>query len=242
MACRKWSSSGRTARWPYAGSDGMKSRAKTCAPRSRLSWRKCPRSNQAAKPAAVPRRGKPNMDKGQIKIFSTAARLSFAVSLALFISSAEANQKIGKLPKESTANRQIRTLDGRQFSLAGLRGKVVVLDFFAVWCGHSREHIPTVTKIKGAEREGVLQVIGLAVKDRESTDERVKKFIREFNITYPVGMISDPDFSDYVQSKDVGVPQTLVYGRDGRLVAHFSGHDDRIAAEITATINRELAK
>src|SRR5262245_46159049 len=125
-----------------------------------------------------------------MKIFYTAARLSFAILIALFITSAEASQKTGKLPKESTANRQIRTIDGRQFSLAGLRGKVVVLDFFAVWCGHSREHIPTMTKIRGAEREGALQVIGLAVKDRESTDERVKKFIQEFNITYPVGMIS----------------------------------------------------
>ena len=177
-----------------------------------------------------------------MKIFSIAARLSFAISLALCISSAEATQKTGKLPKESVANRQIRTLDGQQFSLAGLRGKVVVLDFFAVWCGHSREHIPTMTKIGGAERDGQLQVIGLAVKDRESTDERVKKFIQELNITYPVGMVSDPEFSDYVQSKDIGVPQTLVYARDGRLAAHFSGHDDRVAAEIAATINRELAK
>jgi thiol-disulfide isomerase/thioredoxin len=123
-----------------------------------------------------------------------------------------------------------------------LRGKVVVLDFFAVWCGHSREHIPTMTKIRGAGPGDALQVIGLAVKDRESTDARVKKFIQDLNITYPVGMVTDPDFSDYVQSKDIGVPQTLVYARDGRLAAHFSGHDDRIAAEIAATISRELAK
>src|SRR5262245_61882039 len=177
-----------------------------------------------------------------MKIFYTAARLSFAILIALFITSAEASQKTGKLPKESTANRQLRTLDGRQFSLAQLRGKVVVLDFFAVWCGHSREHIPTMAKLGGGRREGGLQIIGLAVKDRESTDERVKKFIQDLKIPYPVGTISDPNFSDYIESKDVGVPQTLVYARDGRLVAHFSGHDDRIAAEITATINRELGR
>src|SRR5262245_22424311 len=182
------------------------------------------------------------MDNAPMKIFSIAARTSLAIALAFFFSSAEANQKVGKLPKESTANHPLRTLDGRQFSLSGLRGKVVVLDFFAVWCGHSRAHIPTMTGVKGDGPESGLQVIGLAVKDRESTEERIRKFIREFNIKYPVGMISDPDFSDYVQSKDIGVPQTLVYGRDGRLVAHFSGHDDRLAEQITATINRELAK
>jgi len=180
--------------------------------------------------------------KASMKIFSGAAGLSFAIALALFFPGAEAKPRIGQLPKDSIANRQLRTLDGRQYSLARLRGKIVVLDFFAVWCGHSREHIPTMTKLRGADREDALQIIGLAVKDRESTAERVKKFLQDMKITYPVGMISDPDFSGYVESKDVAVPQTLIYARDGRLVAHFSGHDDKIAADITATINRELAK
>lgn len=174
--------------------------------------------------------------------FLIIAGLALVISLAPSFSNTEAKPKIGKLPKESVANRQIRTLDGRQFSLAGLRGKVVALDFFAIWCGHSRHHIPTMTKFGDAEKEGVLQIIGLAIKDSESTEERVRKFIQEMKINYPVGMISDPDFSDYVHSKDVSVPQTLIYARDGRLIAHFSGHDDKTAAEIAETINRELVK
>lgn len=180
--------------------------------------------------------------RSRLAIFSIAAGLSFAISLALFFSSTEAKPKIGKLPKDSVANHQLRTLDGQQFTLTGLRGKVVVLDFFAIWCGHSRQHIPTMTTFGDAEKEGVLQIIGLAVKDGESTEERVRKFIQETKITYPVGMISDFDFTGYVSSKDVSVPQTLVYARDGRLVAHFSGHDDKTAADIAATINRELVK
>ncbi|MGE0131370.1 MAG: TlpA disulfide reductase family protein [Blastocatellales bacterium] len=183
-----------------------------------------------------------NRRQSRLAAFSIAAGLSFAISLALSFSNTEAKPKIGKLPKESVANHQLRMLDGRQFSLAGLRGKVVVLDFFAIWCGHSRHHIPTMLKFGDAEKEGVLQIIGLAIKDSESTEDRVKKFIQEMKITYPVGMISDPEFSDYVTSKDVSVPQTLIYARDGRLAAHFSGHDDKIAADIAATINRELVK
>lgn len=183
-----------------------------------------------------------NRRQSSLTIFSGVAGLIFAVSLALCFSSAEAKPKIGKIPKDSVANRQLQTLDGRRFSLAGLRGKVVVLDFFAIWCGHSRHHVPAMLKFGDAEREGVLQIIGLAVKDSESTEDRVRKFIQEMKITYPVGMISDPDFSDYVNSKDVSVPQTLIYARDGRLVAHFSGHDDKVEAEIAEAINRELVK
>jgi thiol-disulfide isomerase/thioredoxin len=183
-----------------------------------------------------------NRRQSRLTVFSLAAGLSFTLLLALFASSTEAGPKIGKLPKESVANRQMQMLDGRQFSLAGLRGKVVVLDFFAVWCGHSRQHIPTMTNFGAAERELGLQIVGLAVKDAESTPERVRKFIEEMKITYPVGMISDPDFVSYVESKDVSVPQTLVYARDGRLIAHFNGHNDATAAELAATVKRELDK
>lgn len=155
---------------------------------------------------------------------------------------AEAQVKVGKAPKDSVANHQLQTLDGRHFTLAGLRGQVVVLDFFAVWCAHSKMHIPTLTRFGEEDRERGLQIIGFAVQDSESTPERIAQFIKELKITYPVGTIQDAVFSSYVQSRDVSVPQTLVYGRDGHLVAHFAGHDSQIDADLTATIRRELAK
>ncbi len=163
--------------------------------------------------------------------------------IALFSGdNADARAKIGKLPKDSLARHQLRTLDGRQFTLADLRGQVVVLDFFAVWCGHSKRHVPTLARFGEAESRQGLQIIGLAVQDSESTPDRVAQFMKEYQITYPVGMVKDPVFADFVDSNDVSVPQTLVYGRDGRLVAHFSGHDPNVDAELTSTIKRELEK
>src|SRR5262249_37423977 len=120
--------------------------------------------------------------------------------------------------------------------------KVVVLDFFAVWCSYSREHIPGMTEFGEAETKKGLQIIGLAVNDAESTPERVRKFIEEMRIDYPVGMISDPEFVRYVESRDISVPQTLVYARDGRLAAHISGHNRATEKELVEIINRELDK
>jgi thiol-disulfide isomerase/thioredoxin len=168
--------------------------------------------------------------------------ICLALTLLLPGMGTEAQVKVGKSPKDSVAKRQIRTLDGKQYTIAGLRGQVVVLDFFAVWCGHSKKHVPTLTQFGDEERQQGLQIIGLAVQDTESTSERIAQFIKDFNITYPVGTVQDADFSKYVQSRDVSVPQTLVYGRDGRLVAHFAGHDSKIDADLTETIKRELAK
>ncbi len=175
-------------------------------------------------------------------ILSVIAVFSFAAMPASLGSKTEAKVKVGKLPKDSIATHPLRTFDGRQFSLAQLRGQVVVIDFFAVWCGHSKQHVPTLAKFGETERRRGLQIIGLAVQDSESTSERISQFVKDFRLTYPIGVVKDHVFSDFVESRDVSVPQTLVYGRDGRLVAHFSGHDAKVDAELTALIQREVEK
>jgi thiol-disulfide isomerase/thioredoxin len=164
------------------------------------------------------------------------------VLLPVLAVSADPGGKVGKLPKEAVANFPIRALDGQTYSLSGLRGKVVVLDFFAIWCGHSKHHVPSLAEYGEAERKQGLQIIGLAVDDAESTPMRVRKFIEEMKIEYPVAMIADPDFSRFVNSRDVSVPQTLIFARDGRLVAHFAGHNRETEKEMAARINRELER
>lgn len=178
--------------------------------------------------------------KRMIRLFILAG-LS-VVFLPAFHDAAGAKVKIGQLPKDAIARHTLRMTDGKYFNLAEMRGKVVVLDFFAVWCGHSRQHIPTMTKFTEEDTKRGLQIVGLAVQDAESTPKRVAEFIQQMKITYPVGMIEDPVFAKFVESKDVSVPQTLIYGRDGKLVAYFNGHDSTVDSEITATVRRELDK
>ena len=147
--------------------------------------------------------------------------------------------RIGKFPKEAAARQQMHSLDGQSFSLASMHGQVVVLDFFTTWCGHSRLHIPTIKRIDGEEREHGAKVIGLAVEEADAT---VLRFIKEHQIDYPVTTVKDAVFGGYVESRDVSVPQTLVYGRDGRLAAHFIGHSTETDTELAAAVRRELKK
>jgi len=154
----------------------------------------------------------------------------------------EAGSKVGKLPKDSVAQRQLRLMDGSQFSLAGARGRVVVLSFFAVWCGHSRDQIPPLTKLSEAESGRGLQVVGLAVEDAQTTTDRINNFIKDQKINFPVGVVSDPVFAGYIESRVVDVPQTLVYGRDGRLAAHYIGQSAANDAALADVVKRELDK
>ncbi|HQR33533.1 MAG TPA: TlpA disulfide reductase family protein [Blastocatellia bacterium] len=174
-------------------------------------------------------------------VLSVIAGLSFAALLA-FSGVATAKVKIGELPKDSVAKFPLRMSTGQPISLTDLRGKVAVINFFAVWCGHSRLHVQALTKYGEEENKRGLQIVGLAVDDAETTPQRISEFIHQMKITYPVGLVTDDVFKKYVESKDLSVPQTLVYARDGKLVAHFIGHDDSVAAELDAAIKRELEK
>jgi thiol-disulfide isomerase/thioredoxin len=184
----------------------------------------------------------PRSAKLRLRTLVVATIVGLAAGLILASSGSEAKGKIGKLPKEATARRQLAMLDGRQFSLASLRGQVVVLNFFAVWCGHSRDHIPALTRFKEEDWRRGLQIIGLAVQDQQTTSERLHQFIKDQQIAYPVGWVSDRLFSEFVQARDVSVPQTLVYSRDGRLAGHFLGQSTGSDAALVALIARELEK
>ena len=150
--------------------------------------------------------------------------------------------KVGSLPKERVATHVIRTNDGRTHTLQDLRGQVVVLDFFTVWCEHSREHMPALNRFDDEDRERGLRVIGMLVNDAETTQARINQFTKDQKINFPISLINDDTFKLFVDSKDLAVPQTLVFARNGRLAAHLSGHSDAIAAELQAVVKRELAK
>lgn len=179
------------------------------------------------------------------KSYLPSAVLGCLIVAALVISmttGGEAKAKIGKLPKESVAQQPIDTIDGQRFTLAGLRGKVVVLDFFADWCAHSRDRSLALARFTQDDFNRGLQIIGQAVEDDRTNAVSVRKYVADQKLNYPVGLTTDRKFAAYVESRDLSVPQTLVYGRDGRLVAHFSGQSAQIDAELADVIKRELDK
>jgi thiol-disulfide isomerase/thioredoxin len=175
-----------------------------------------------------------------IRLWLLTLTIAMGFAAAWFEAATVASPKIGKLPKENVATWKLRTLNERELSLSEMRGQVVVLDFFAVWCSHSREHIPSTVRLSQAEDLRGVQFVGLAVQDDRTTSDKVQSFISEHKIAYPVAMISDPAFSRYVDSRDISVPQTLVYGRDGKLAAHFNGHNEKTEEALRNIIRREL--
>lgn len=114
-----------------------------------------------------------------------------------------------------------RLSGGGKASLADYRGKVVVLNFWASWCGPCRAESPLLERWHGRLKRGGGTVLGVDVLD-VSSDARA--FVRKFGLTYP--MLRD-GAGDTLASFGVGAyPETFVIDRRGRIVATRRGPVD----------------
>ena len=172
--------------------------------------------------------------------------LTFAVlltCLSVKVIQGRAEVKAGQLPKPSVARQTFTSTDGQRFSLESKRGNVVVVQFLGTWCGISKRQVQAINKLRENGQLGDLQVMGMSVKDPRSNSQAVKQFISDQKVNYPiVSEVDDKYFVDFVDSTNVSVPQTLIYGRDGRLVAHYLGFNQQVGTEIEQKVKDELAK
>src|SRR5215510_8865180 len=140
------------------------------------------------------------------------------------------------------ADFEIRTIDGRAIKLSDYRGKVLVMDFWATWCPPCRQETPQLARLASENRGRGLEVIGMHIDDRgRSTPEAIRKFIDHYGITYTVGLATDDMFISYLGTEDDTIPQTLVFGRDGRLIKHLIGYSPSHGKELDEVINEALA-
>ena len=112
---------------------------------------------------------------------------------------------------------QLTALDGKPLTLAALHGKVVLLNFWATWCGPCRAEIPDLVALQERYKDR-LQIIGLNVDDEEAD---IKQYVQETGINYPVAMTSNE-----VRIQFGGIPAlptSFVLDTQGRVVQKHVG-------------------
>jgi peroxiredoxin len=114
----------------------------------------------------------------------------------------------------------LKDMNEKEVSLASYKGKVILLDFWATWCGPCKVEIPGFVEMQNTYGPKGFQVIGISIDDKA---EQLKPFAAEFKMNYPVlqGLGRD-DVTDAL-GPILGLPTTLVIGRDGRICAAHAG-------------------
>ena len=119
----------------------------------------------------------------------------------------------------SGATQQLKDLDGNPVSLADLRGKVVLLNFWATWCPPCQGETPVLRELANTYGSRGLVVIGVAVQ--ETTPDDVRAYARTYNLPYRIAFDATADiFNRY---RIFALPTQVLVNADGRVVGVLNG-------------------
>ena len=107
----------------------------------------------------------------------------------------------------------LTSLDGKTYTLEGLKGKIVLLNFWATWCPPCRKEMPDMEKLYRTYEKNGLTVIAVSDEDRET----VVNFLAKNNYSFPIAL--DPGRKVNLAFSVEGIPKSFIFDREGRLAA-----------------------
>lgn len=120
----------------------------------------------------------------------------------------------------------LNDLSGVEQSLAALKGRIVILNFWATYCVPCRKEMPDLAAIQNEFGALGVQVIGVSTDDPESRN-KVVQFVKETKINFPIWLGGSTDHMSRF-GLGVALPGTVVIGRDGRVKKVISGVIDQV--------------
>ncbi|MCU1308926.1 MAG: alkyl hydroperoxide reductase [Candidatus Angelobacter sp.] len=125
----------------------------------------------------------------------------------------------GDLKGKVAPNFELTTIDGKKMKLSDLKGKAVVLDFWATWCVPCKIEMPWFVELQNQYGPEGLAVIGVAMDD--SSNEEIAKFAKELGVNYPI--LRGKEAVGEAYGGLPGLPTTFFIGRDGKIVDQDAG-------------------
>ncbi|MDQ7037766.1 MAG: TlpA disulfide reductase family protein [Aquificota bacterium] len=105
------------------------------------------------------------------------------------------------------------TLDGRRIKLSDLRGKIVLLNFWATWCPPCREEMPIFVRVYRKYKNRGFEIVAVST---DSGPEGVRNFIKEFRINFPVVLDQKGKLARLYRVQ--GLPTSFLINREGKVV------------------------
>ncbi len=134
----------------------------------------------------------------------------------------------------------LQTLDGKSMSLSDLKGKAVLLNFWATWCGPCKIEMPWFVELQKQYGPQGLQIVGVAMDD--AGKDEIAKFTKEMGVNYPI-LIGKESVGDLYGGVPA-LPESFFIGRNGKIVDTILGLKGKgeIEDDIKTALNTQVAQ
>ena len=174
----------------------------------------------------------------RMSLAACAAVVVVAVGLIVGLGLRNARADSDDLRGKAAPDFTLKTVDGKEVTLSKLKGKVVVLDFWATWCAPCRLSLPHLQKLSTDAEKAKKGLVVLAVNAGEDKDQ-VLPFVASNNYSFTVPMDATGRTKEAYGLE--GMPTTIVIGRDGKIFAVFVGfNEEESAREVDAAVEAAL--
>ena len=174
---------------------------------------------------------------GYFLLFSQEIKFSLSQEEAL-------NKVLGDINKAPDFT--LTAMNDSMYTLSKLEGKVVLINFWATWCGPCRMEIPEFNEMHKSYHEKGLEILGISVSDNK---RQLKNFAKSFAVDYPLLYGGAREMNKIM--KDYGgvyaVPSSFLVGKNGNIVWSYPGailknYDPQTFATLLYEIEKELKK
>ncbi len=133
----------------------------------------------------------------------------------------------------------VTTLDGTQLKIADLKGKVVIVNFWATWCPPCLVEMPRLEKEVWRKYKTSTDFVMIAIA-REQSEQEIAGFKKENSFSFP--MAADPKREAYRLFGSGGIPRSYVVGTDGQILYQSVGYNPAEFDQMKKVVEKELAK
>jgi thiol-disulfide isomerase/thioredoxin len=159
----------------------------------------------------------------------------FPTSMATLKSCAVNTTDANHTFKPANLDFTLKNVAGDNVTLSSYKGKVLVLDFWATWCGPCKVEIPAFVELQKKYAANGLQIVGISIDD---TPAELEPYVKDMKMNYPVLVGKGHDDVQDAYGPLVGIPVSVVIARDGKICASHPGltGSDEFEREIKALL------
>jgi len=164
-------------------------------------------------------------------------QIFFLISL-VFLSTAQASQKYLLQTGDRPPDYLGKDMAGQKFNIADHTGKVIVISFWASWCGPCRKELPVLAHFQKAVGEDYLKVVAVNFMEDSRRFRALKKTLSDMSLT----VTRDKRGSIGRKYGVKGIPHLFIIGKDGLIAYQNRGYGESSTAKLIKIINAQLAK